>query len=443
MPTRHSLFWKLAALVASFCLAMIWVTHYLGSQINRQTSYLSEDARVALRAYADQADAALAGGIPALKAWLGELNAREPVKALVVDRALRPVSNRPLSSEELRRLNFVRHYEWPMSRRSEQLPLVAVPFGTDGHQLILQLPERFRPWQHHALLTALNLYLAPLLLSLLFCALLYSLLMRPLRQLKRQALALRATPLGTLLSPELARRRDELGELTRSLDYLTGRLRDSVIHQRQLLRDLSHELRTPLSRLRVACESPLGADELRARIERETTGMQRLVDAVLELAWLDSEQPHFACEPVEVAALWDLLCDDANFEYGWPRERLRADLPEDCRVQGHLNTLAHALENILRNAIRHSPPDGMVRLSARRDGGHWELCIRDEGPGVPEQHLQTIFEPFARLNAARPGDGGYGLGLAIAQRLIRLQGGSLHARNGRRGLEQVIRLESV
>ena len=442
MPTRHSLFWRLAVLVGGFCLAMIWATQYFGIQI-RQAAYLSEEARGTLRGYAEEAEAALQRGLPELQAWLNELKEHEPGRALVVDRYLQPLSDRPLGPEELRHLNFVRHYEWPLSRRRGPHPLVAVPLATDGNQLLIQVPERFLPWKRQALLTALNLYLIPLLISLLFCGLLYSMLMRPLRQLKHQAQALRATPMDTLLSPELARRRDEMGDLARALDYLTARLRGMVVHQRQLLWDLSHELRTPMSRLRVACESALDADELRARIEREAGGMQHLVDAVLELAWLDSEQPHFACEPVDVATLWDLLCEDACFESGWPRERLQADLPDNCQVLAHLNTLAHAMENILRNAIRYSPPDGVVKLTAQHQGSHWLLCIRDEGPGVPEEHLETIFKPFARLNAERPGDGGYGLGLAIAQRLVQLQGGTLHARNGQPGLCQCICLESV
>lgn len=442
MPDRHSLFWRLLLLIGSFCLAMVWVTQYFAAQI-RQSSYLSEEVRQVLRGYAREAEAALQQGIPALKAWLREMETREPGWMLVVDRHLQPVSTRPLVDEEMHRLPHARHYERLMSHRAGPHPLVAVPFEDDRHRLILELPERFLPWKREAVLTALGVYLVPLLLSLLFCGLLYSVLMRPLHQLTAQARALRVHPMDTLFSPQLARRRDEMGELARSLDYLTTRLRDLVSHQRQLLRDLSHELHTPLSRMQVACESARGEEELRARVEREAGNMQQLVNAVLELAWLDSEQPHFECKPMDLAALWGLLCEDACFESGWPRERLQAELPDNCLVMAHLNTLAHALENILRNAIRHSPADGVVRLSARRDGDHWLLCIADEGPGVPEEQLAEIFEPFVRLNAARPGDGGYGLGLAIALRLIQLQGGTLQARNGQPGLQQWVRLRAV
>src|SRR5690606_30029780 len=161
----------------------------------------------------------------------------------------------------------------------------------------------------------------------LFGWLLYRLFISPLDRLRRQANALRGNRLGSLLPLSLTHRNDELGELGRSLEYLTQRLRDSVAQQQQLLRDLSHELRTPLSRLRVACESELSAGDMRNRTEREINSMQQLVDHTLEFAWLDSVQPRFECARVDVAALCDLLCENACFEAGWPRERIQAQIP--------------------------------------------------------------------------------------------------------------------
>src|SRR5690554_563820 len=443
IPGRHSLFWRLSVLLALFCIAMIGASHYLGAHITRQTSFLSAEARQTLERYAAEAAHARQQGDQALNQWRDDFLRREPGWAVLVDHHLQPLAPHTLDLEEIERLRRARDYERPLSRRAEALPIVSVPFGPERDLLVLRLPDRFHPWQHQTLYTALGVYLLPVVLSLLFGVLLYRMLISPLKRLSHNAGALSAHPLETWVPAELVNRQDELGTFGRSLDYLTQRLRDSVTQQRRLLRDLSHELRTPLSRLRVACESPLDDDELRARLDREVSGMQRLVDAVLELAWLDSEQPQFPCEPVNIASLWDLLCEDACFESGWPRDRLQADVPDDCQVLGHLNTLAHALENILRNAIRHSPPDGTVRLSAQRDGEYWQLCITDEGPGVPEGSLESIFQPFTRLNASRPGGDGYGLGLAIAQRLIHLQGGSLHARNGRKGLQQTVRLRAV
>lgn len=443
MPGRHSLFWRLVALVAGFCLLMIATADYVGHRIDRETSYLSREARETLAGYAHQAEAALRQGPQALESWRRVMQTREPGWLAVVDQELQPLEARVFSREERLQLRRARHFEGLMSRRSESLPLVVIPFGASGEQLVMRLPERFRPWQHHALLTALAVYLVPGLLSVLFCALLYALLIAPLERLRRQADALRGNDFHALLPPSIARRRDELGELGRALEYFARRLGDSVVQQQQLLRDLSHELRTPLSRLRVACESELSGEELRERVEREVLSMQQLVDNTLELAWLDSEQPRFACESVDIATLWEVLVEDACFESGWSRERIRARLPEDCRVLGNLNALAQAMENVLRNAIRHSPPRGEVCLSAWGDGRDWRLCIEDQGPGVADSELAVIFRPFSRLSAARPGGDGFGLGLAIASRMVAMQGGRIWAENGHPGLRVNIRLQGV
>jgi two-component system sensor histidine kinase PfeS len=146
---------------------------------------------------------------------------------------------------------------------------------------------------------------------------------------------------------------------------------------------------------------------------------------------------------VDVAALWDMLCENACFEAGWPRERIQAQIPEGCQVLGNLNALAQAMENILRNAIRYSPAQGVVWLTANRDSDSWQLRIEDQGPGVPEAKLPVIFRPFARLSAARPGGDGFGLGLAIARSMVVMQGGAIWAENGASGLRMIIRLRSV
>ena len=123
-----------------------------------------------------------------------------------------------------------------------------------------------------------------------------------------------------------------------------------------------------------------------------------------------------------------------------PPGDLAGDLDADCWVRGHLNTLAQALENILRNAIRHSPPQGIVRLSGKHDGEFWQLWLDDQGGGVDEGELERIFAPFTRLDGSRPGNGGFGLGLSIARNSLALQGGMLWAENIEGGLRLKMRL---
>jgi two-component system sensor histidine kinase PfeS len=223
---------------------------------------------------------------------------------------------------------------------------------------------------------------------------------------------------------------------------MSERLQSTVALQQQLLRDLSHELRTPLSRLRVACDSEQELEPLRERLGREIDGMQRLVEDTLQLAWLDTERSPLPAEEIQIQALWDMLRENACFESGWPASRLQCGLEADCWVRGHLNSLAQALENILRNAIRHSPASGVVRLDGQRDGDEWHLWLDDQGGGVDEQELERIFAPFTRLDGSRPGDGGFGLGLSIARNAVQRQGGRLWAENTGQGLRVHMRLSA-
>ncbi|MBF3288426.1 sensor histidine kinase, partial [Pseudomonas aeruginosa] len=201
---------------------------------------------------------------------------------------------------------------------------------------------------------------------------------------------------------------------------------------RLLLRTLSHELRTPLARLRIAHDSELPPEQLRQRLDREIGDMQRLLEDTLDLAWMDTERPQLPTEPVLALSVWEALRDDACFESGWDPARLPCRLGVDCRVEVHLDSLAQAMENLLRNAIRHSPEDGTVSLDGEREGDFWHLRLQDQGPGVAEDQLERIFLPYQRLDDSA-GEG-FGLGLAIARRAIELQGGRLWASNGKPGL---------
>ncbi len=358
MPGRHSLFWRLALLVMAFCLLIIWVSWSWGGRIEFRGYLLSEAAQQQLLGYAAEAEqvwrSAGAGGV---ERWQTQMQQRESVWLAVLGRDLRALGTRTLSLAETERLTAMRHIDWPMSKRASGLPVIALPFPQqpqDG-QLVIELPERFLPqgFTWHAQLLVHGLL--PCGLALLLCALLYRLLITPLQHLREQANALRDEQLTVRTASQISTRQDELGELGRAFDHMAERLQGMLSLQRQLLRDLSHELRTPLSRLRVACESGLDAEQLRQRLEREVNGMQCLVDDTMELIWLGTERPQPELEPISLPSLWALLADDACFESGWPQAQLRCLLPEHCCVRGHLNGLAQALENGLRNAIRHSP----------------------------------------------------------------------------------------
>ncbi|MFF5868063.1 histidine kinase sensor domain-containing protein [Pseudomonas sp. NPDC012596] len=443
MLDRHSLFWKLSILLVGFCLLMIGLSYTWGRHVETQNAFLDEPARQVLRGYASEAELAWQkGGRAGLDHWIAGMHQREHGWVGVLDINLRPLDSATLGPEIMQRLTRLRGVDWPMSRRTVDQPWLRIPFPGAPQQgmLVIELPERFNPGQHRLLWRVVTNGIIPGLFTLLLCVGLYRMLIVPLNQLREQANAWRADQLSARLDSRTIARHDELGELARAFDQMAERLQGTVAMQQQLLRDLSHEMRTPLSRLRVACDGETDLQRLRERLGREVDCMQQLVENTLQLAWQDAERAPMNLEPIQVQALWDLLAEDASYESGWSHEQLRCELPVDCWVQGNLNYLAQAMENVLRNAIRHSPKNGLVRLAGLREGGYWRLWLEDEGGGVAEEDLERIFAPFTRLDGSRPGDGGFGLGLSIARSAIQRQGGTLWAENGDRGLRLCMRL---
>ena len=437
LPGRHSLFWKLACLLIAFCLLMIWLSWSWGRYMEQQSAYLSDKSREILTGYAAGAELAWSTqGSAGVDAWLRRMAERESTWVGVIGNDLQSLGSTPLSDKESQRLTFLRGLDWPVSRHVIGLPWMKVPFPVDpgAGSLVIELPQRFMPGRYQLFWRVVTNGVIPGLFTLLLCIGLYRLLIMPLNQLREQANAWRADQLNTRMSLDATSRQDELGELGRAFDHMSERLQGTVRLQQQLLRDMSHELRTPLSRLRVACDSEQDPAKLRERLGREIDAMQRLVEDSLQLAWLDSETTPLPQEDIQLQALWDILRENACFESGWPASRLPCLLPADSWVRGNLNALAQALENILRNAVRHSPQGGWVQLDGCREGDYWHIWLQDQGAGIAEDDLERIFAPFTRLDGSRPGDGGFGLGLSIARNAVQRQGGRLWAENTGQGL---------
>lgn len=441
LPGRHSLFWKLACLLVAFCLLMIWLSWSWGRYMEERNQFLSDIARGTLTGYAAEAEQAWRDGRRAgVDDWLEAMRHREKSWVGVIGADLQSLGSQTLTKEEIQHLTFLRGLDWPIHKKGR--PWMRVPFPGEPSigSLVIELPKRFVPGQYRLFWRVITNGVIPGLFTLLLCVGLYRLLVVPLNSLRAQANAWRADQLNVRLSSRTTNRSDELGELGRAFDHMSERLQSTVALQQQLLRDLSHELRTPLSRLRVASESEQGLEQLRDRIGREVDGMQRLVEDTLQLAWLDTERARLPDEAIQVQALWEMLAENASYESGWPAAQLQCSVDASCWVRGHLNTLAQALENILRNAIRHSPEGGVVHLGGSREGKYWHLWLEDRGRGVAEADLERIFLPFTRLDGSRPGDGGFGLGLSIARNAVQRQGGQLWAQNTGSGLRLNMRL---
>lgn len=443
LPDRHSLLWKLIAAMALLCLLAVSLHVDLSRRVNDASARLKKPARQTLLNYASAAEDRLRDqGPTGLDAYLADLRARENVWAVAVDSRNMSLSSTPMTESDRGKLGFIRKLDGSVGRPGGS-PTYYIPFADGNGRLVIELPRRLHPRQHERLWEVLLQKVLPASLAILLGILLYHVFIAPIVKLRKQAHALGAGDLSARVDASVCARRDELGDLGRTLNHMAQRLENTVVFQRQLLRALSHELRTPLSRLKVSAERELDLEGMRDRQIREVHVMERLIDDTLELVWLDTEQPRLPVETVNIDELWEMLRDDACFETGWDTERLLCDAPPGCQVRGNLNGLAQVFENILRNAIRHSPPSGIVRLGAGQEEDFWHLWVTDQGPGVADEKLESIFQPFTRLSADRPGGEGFGLGLSIARSVVNLQGGQIWAENAAPGLCVHLRLPSV
>jgi signal transduction histidine kinase len=258
---------------------------------------------------------------------------------------------------------------------------------------------------------------------------------RPLARLRAATLELARGNLAVRVGPTMGRRTDEFAGLAHDFDRMAERLDGLVTAERRLLRDISHELRSPLARLNVAlglARQQAGRDQAALdRIEREAERLNALIGQLLMLARLESGTSEPAREPVELARLVREVAADAEFEARSRGRAVRLTDVGDDTVEGDSELLRSAIENVVRNAVRHTREGTAVEIAMRRDG-EARVCVRvrDHGAGVPAPALPYIFEPFYRVGDARErATGGVGLGLTIAHRTVRLHQGTLRASN--------------
>jgi len=277
--------------------------------------------------------------------------------------------------------------------------------------------------------------LASTVASLFFAMLLAWYFSLPIRQLKSAFAKVAGGNLNERLAPKMDKRNDELADLGRDFDSMTDKLCALMDSQRRLLHDVSHELRSPIARMQAAIglarvqpeKIPITID----RIEREGVRMDKLVGELLTLSRLEAGVTGTLEDHIRMEDLLGEILDDARFEGDANQRHIEGMVRNDAVIRGDMELLHRAIENVVRNAIKQTAIDTTVSINAllNKEKSLLLITVTDHGPGVPEDELQLIFEPFFRSSRTQKNSNGYGLGLTIARRVIEAHGGTISASN--------------
>lgn len=247
---------------------------------------------------------------------------------------------------------------------------------------------------------------------------------------------------GELTARITTRRQDEIGQLAQSFNQMADRLERLITSERRLLEDISHELRSPLSRLKLATKlarTSLDRQSALDRIERDVDRMSSLVGDIVEITRMEGDPSPPNIESLNLDSLLQAIIEDCRIEAELRSCSLVGKGSATSEIEGNRELLRRAIENVIRNAIHYSPVQEVVDVIVTEELGVARIEVRDRGPGVPQESLVKIFEPFFRVEEARDKvRGGLGLGLSIASRAIQLHQGSIVAENAAPGLRMVI-----
>lgn len=323
----------------------------------------------------------------------------------------------------------------PTDEEQEWLRIHAIPIG-DGRTLVVAAGFE----DQRAMLGALVTELA---IALPFAVALAGLLgwfvgraaLRPVERMRSEAEAIFVSEAGRRLP--VPPTRDELAALGESLNRMLERIETAVERERRLVDDASHELRTPLANMKVEIELALRRARTPAELEAalrsaavETDRLSRLAADLLVLARARRGQLPVRPELVDLAPIVEAVVAEFGARATDASVLLTASVAAGLHARVDAARIRQSLENLIDNALRHTPAGGSVSVAVVRRDGEVEISVHDSGAGFPDGFLKDAFEPFSRADEGRArSDGGAGLGLAIVRAIAEAHGGSVRAAN--------------
>lgn len=423
------LFWRI---FFSFWAAMLLLLAVMAYSTYLVVNAWNEQGQLSYDELAGRADVVLKdGGEVRLRAWLRNPSNFPPDLTLFVfDPAGNEILQRDIPTPVLATLTTANPQNRPRQFRARQLisgsgvEYLAV-LGPNAPPILGALGTPLMRW---------TVIVAAFVISPLVCFVLSRSLTNPLGQVVAATRRLAAGDLSTRVEVGARGRDDEVGELGRQFDRMAGRLERLITTRTELFRNVSHELRSPLARIRIAIElarrKPDRLDDQLQRIEQETDHLELLTRHALSLAHLEESPPETDLQEIDLVEIVEGVAQDASYEAGAKGKSVVWEAgTRGSIVRANPDLLHSAVENVVRNALRHTPEGTRVEISLEAKNGVARLQVRDDGPGVPSHDLQKIFEPFQHGRRGK----GTGVGLAITQRVISHLKGHVSARNNSRG----------
>ncbi len=252
----------------------------------------------------------------------------------------------------------------------------------------------------------------------------------PVQQLKKALQSLASDQWLTQLGPKVTGRRDEFGAVARSFNEMAKSVEQAISGQRRLLHDVSHEFRSPLARLQIlvglARQTPAESAMVLDKVEAETQKLNALVEEILTYSRLESGAAAVTLQQVDLLELLESVAEDGRLEALSQQKQLLVQAQSTAQLQADPDLLYRALENLIRNAIKFTPPDSLVTVQLKQQPGQVQILVSDPGPGVAPDDLAKLSAPFFRGQSKKDG---VGLGLSIAKRAVESCGGSLALHN--------------
>jgi two-component system sensor histidine kinase CpxA len=423
----------------------------LGSRLTgmRQVSAPNMYATVA-PILASEAVKAYESGGPEAFARFSQGNHGNDQQLFLLDGFYKDVLSRPLSDDGLRVAHAAKDGQLVVFRAR----IAAYKFvSSSGHPYILMLFLKSNLRQIGEILwgEGLPFSLSLILLVTLLCLWLAYHIALPIHSIQSTARRVAQGDLKARVPPSVSRRFDELAALAKDFDSMVSRLDSLIQNQRNLLNSVSHELRSPLARINLSLgllrkSHSADSDDLFQRLDRDVERIDLLMGQLLTLSRLESGFSSGEREDVDFAQLVEEVAADADFEAQALGKSVSFQTTGSIILRNaDPHALRSACENIIRNAVRFTRSGSDVQVVLEVDRNATEplafLSVRDHGPGVPEDSLQAIFQPFYRITRNAEPTGGNGLGLAIAFEAIRLHRGTIRAENLRpAGFEIIIQL---